>query len=354
MDSIRRKLYFLISVVAALALAGPAQATFPGVNGKIAVERGNETAESDIYVVDPDGTDEVNLTHNGGNNRVIAWSPDGSRVAFRSDGDGSDNYYDIFVAPADGSGPVRLTYLENAGNPAWSPDGASITFVNDYLYTIGADGTGLRRLSDLVRAEAPVWSPDGRKIVFKVDTVTRWDLYVVNRDGSGLRRLTDDADEFPAWPSFSPDGTRIVYATNRDPACTAYDCYTLYVMDADGTHERKLTEGPVFYATWAPDGSRIAFSSSRGYEFDVYTIAPDGTGEQRLTYTAASESPPQWSPDSTQLVFTRNNSVYVMNRDGTGERFLTFGGGQQWQSLPDKHAKRRCKAKKHRLRCKAR
>ena len=64
-------------------------------------------------------------------------------------------------------------------------------------------------------------------------------------------------------------------------------------MDADGTHGKEVDPRPRVYATWAPDGSRIAFSGTRGNDFDVYTIAPDGTGEQRLTYTAAGEYTPQ-------------------------------------------------------------
>ena len=99
-----------MALLVTLLLAEVAQATFPGANGKIAFERGNETAEHDIYAINPDGTGELNLTHNGSNNRQIAWSPDGSQIAFFSDGDGRDNYYDIHVARADGSGsPIRVT-----------------------------------------------------------------------------------------------------------------------------------------------------------------------------------------------------------------------------------------------------
>jgi Tol biopolymer transport system component len=352
LDLIRRTPYCLaVLVAAALALPASAQATFPGVNGKIAFERSTETAEHDIFAINPDGSGEINLTHNGANNRQIAWSPDGSRIAFFSDGDGSDNYYDIHVAAADGSGPVRITETGNAHTPAWSPDGQSIAFSDSYIYTVRPDGTGLRALTgaDLLYAEIPLWSPDGSKIVFQVSTQFGSDLYVVNRDGSGLRRVTDDADQSPQWPSFSPDGTRIAYLTSREPGCPTVECIALHVMNADGTNERKLTRDYVVYPTWSPDGSRISYTSSRAGQFDLYTIKPDGTGEQRLTNSVKGVYAPKWSPDSTQLVFQQDDSVFVINRDGSGERFVTVGGGPDWQRLPAVDPKRVCKDERRSL-----
>jgi Tol biopolymer transport system component len=330
--------------VAALVCAATAQAmTFPGANGKIAFERGNETAEHDIYAIDPDGSGEVNLTHNGSNNRQIAWSPDGSRVAFFSDGDGSDNYYDIHVAPVDGSGPVRLADTGNAHSPAWSPDGQSVAFSDGYLYVVHADGTGLRAVAG-PRTGSPFWSPDGTKIAFVADYGDRSDIYVVNADGSRLTRLTDDS-EFPGnWMSWSPDGTRIAYVAGR-----------LYVMNADGSNKRKLSDTDGFYPTWAPDGSKISFSALGAGVFQVFTINPDGTGETQVTNGTTSSYGPGWSPDSTQLVFERQSptfglDVYVINRDGTGERYVTVGEAPQWQSLPlPRDAKRLCKAARKRL-----
>ena len=187
-----------MALLVTLLLAEVAQATFPGANGKIAFERGNETAEHDIYAINSDGTGEINLTHNGSNNRQIAWSPDGSQIAFFSDGDGRDNYYDIHVARADGSGsPIRVSYTGNARQPAWSPDGRSIAFSDEFLYTVRPDGSGLRALTGTGRSGYPTWSPDGSKIAFAHTLGFGFasGIYVVNPDGSGLRRLTDDLDQ---------------------------------------------------------------------------------------------------------------------------------------------------------------
>ena len=241
-------------------LADVAQATFPGANGKIAFERGNETAEHDIYAINSDGTGEINLTHNGANNRQIAWSPDGSQIAFFSDGDGRDNYYDIHVARADGSGsPIRVSYTGNARQPAWSPDGRSIAFSDEFLYTVRPDGSGLRALTGTGRSGYPTWSPDGSKIAFAHTLGFGFvsGIYVVNPDGSGLRRLTDDLDQTNGIVSWSPDGSTIAYTSGRDPGCEDVSCLGIYLMNADGTNKRKLTDA-FGLPTWAPDGSKLA------------------------------------------------------------------------------------------------
>lgn len=350
-----RKLFsFLVLVAATLGPAATAQPTFPGANGKIAFERGNETAEHDIYAINPDGSGELNLTHNGSNNRQIAWSPDGSRIAFFSDGDGSDNYYNIHVAPVDGSGPVKLADTGSAQSPAWSPDGQSVAFSDEYLYIVHADGTGLHAVAG-PRVAIPFWSPDGTKIAFVADYGDRADIYAINADGSDLTRLTDNSDLPGNWMSWSPDGTRIVYMTGREFGCSYYGCNQLYVMNADGSNKRKLTDAESFFPNWAPDGSKIAFSKVSGGAIQVFTVSPDGTGETQVTNGTASNYAPGWSPDSTQLVFERQSptfslDVYVINRNGTGERYVTAGSGAQWQPLPlPVDAKKLCKAERKRL-----
>ena len=345
--------------LATLLLADVAQATFPGANGKIAFERGNETAEHDIYAINPDGSGELNLTHNGGNNRRIAWSPDGSQIAFFSDGDGRDNYYDIHVANADGSGsPIRVTYTGNANYPAWSPDGRSIAFADEFLYTVHSDGSGLRALTGTGRSESPSWSPDGSKIAFGHTDGFGFatNIYVVNPDGSGIRRLTDDLDRTNGMSSWSPDGSTIAYSSGRDPGCEGSGCLALYLMNPDGTNKRKLTDADAFQLSWAPDGSKLAFQDSRSGVPQIYTINADGTGETRITNSLKGNYGPEWSPDSSQLVFSRSSTpspgldVYVINRDGTGERFVTRGAGPQWQPIPlPRDPKRLCKAERHKL-----
>jgi Tol biopolymer transport system component len=339
---------------AALALINApfaAAFTFGGTNGKIAFERGNDTAEHDVYAVDPDGSHELNLTHNGSNNRQIAWAPDGSQVAFFSDGDGSDSYYDIHVAKSDGSGAVRVASTGNARQPAWSPDGRWIAFIDSVLYVVHPDGTGLRTLTR-ERTSYPAWSPDGSRISFTVGN----DIYVMNLDGSGLRRLTDELDSTNGLLAWSPDGTRIAYTTGRDFGCNFFGCVRLWVMNADGTNKRRVSTREASNPKWAPDGSKIAFQAWGDVSPQIYTVNPDGTGETLLTDSRYGDYGTEWSPDSSRLLVNRSRAgseseIWTVDRDGSDERFVATGDSGQWQPLlTGKAAKRFCKLQRRRLR----
>ena len=242
---------------------------------------------TDIYVVRPGGSAPTRLTTHPASDVEPAWSPDGSRIAFRSDRDGNA---EIYVMNADGMGVTRLTTDPAPDyHPAWSPDGSRIAFVterdgNAELYAMNADGTSPVRLtSHAAIDESPSWSPDGRTIAFRSDRDGNGEIYVMSGDGSGVVRLTrndvDDVD--PAW---SPDGTRLAFSrfvpTSGFSTCvTVEDDYRtmcrwdVLIMNADGsgatrmplpTEPETLRSGwwrSVFVAkdpAWSPDGRRIA------------------------------------------------------------------------------------------------
>jgi Tol biopolymer transport system component len=155
------------------------------------------------------------------------------------------------------------------------------------------------------------------------------EIFTMNSDGTGARRLTVNpgADQMPAW---SPDGTRIVWASVR-PGSPARE---LWIMNADGTDQRRLTDlgrNPGF-PHWSPDGARIAFHALRGDgDLDIYTINADGSYLRRLT-TTNSHQRPRWSPDGTRIAFTWWQTtapgtcctrIGIMNADGTGYRILS-------------------------------
>jgi len=148
----------------------------------------------------------MRLTHDPEEDLVPAWSPDGSRIAFQSNRTANN---EIYLMNADGSDMVNLTNAPNSGgfDPAWSPDGNGIVFVSDRdggpdIYMMDADGSGVTRLTEGPSHDwSPAWSTDGTKISFESDGDGRVGIYVMNADGTDLHKLIDTAGQAccPAW-----------------------------------------------------------------------------------------------------------------------------------------------------------
>src|SRR6266545_3430990 len=170
-------------------------------DGALSGNRGGFSPE--IYVMNADGSGQANLTHKARTDDLgPAWSPDGTKIAFASEGD-------IYVMNADGSGQTRLTHVNDFDvSPDWSPDGSKIAFVGGatdtgFIDVMNADGSGRRRLTNGGSDYFPDWSPDGTKIA-----------YHTGRTGQTNLARTLRSDDFePAW---SPDGTKIPFAGTLD------------------------------------------------------------------------------------------------------------------------------------------
>jgi TolB protein len=293
----------LAGLVLALLMAAPAQATFPGKNGRI-VFVSNRSGEWQLHSINPDGSGIRQITH------------------------------------LDASEPGSPG---NAFLPDVSPDGRRIVFSHDIggdvdLYVINTDGTGLTRLlDDPGRFDgAAHWSPNGQRIVFARSTPSGQLNQIVTmraHPGAAIKTLTTDLyDSF--FPEYTPDGRKIFFDSQIGGFVAA-----IWSMDANGHHQRRLTAPPLEagFSDIAPDGRSILFINHQNTALPtaLFRMAPDGTDITRLTDAGPlHDVQPVYSPDGTRIAFVSDRTtaatehdqdLYVMKPDGTSMTRIATG-----------------------------
>lgn len=370
----------------------PGAEYFPSLapDGKSLLYASRQRGNWDIYWRRIGGKNDVNLTKDSdANDTQPAFSPDGNRIAFRSERAPAGIY--LMEATGENTRPIS----DVGFNPAWSPDGQELVASSDRftepqtrslipspLWIINAT-TGVRRQLFAGDAVQPSWSPGGGRIAFwsmHVGSGQR-DIWTINTNGAEPVQVTND--EALDWnPIWSPDGKFLYFASNRggsmnfwrvpidqtsgkllgeaEPVTTPssysqhlsfsqngkqmayvqkFESVNLFQSDWDAEQEKivgsekAITQGGRFITSpdLSPDGAWFVYSSQGEKQEDLFLLAKDGTTRQ-LTNDGFNDRAPRWSPDSSRIAFYSDRSgrfeVWLINADGGGLQQVTYTSGQ--------------------------
>jgi|GEM_PF-436599 len=313
---------------------------------------------AEIYVINADGTGLTRITDSGTYDFKPIWSPDGTKILYRSRTKGGrlswDQDYALYACNADGTGHVKLGEAY-CYDPVWSPDGEKVVFVsnkdgNYEIYVAYADGNGTFRLTNnKVKDKEPSWSPDGEKILFISDNLP----YIMDPDGGNLEQLIVDKG-FYEKPKWSPDGKHIAFFVTGGEFGQLKG---LVVMDYE-TREVELLDGAssAIYSIighdffWSPDGSKIAMSrdlkrtsGDDTYRFHVVAFEVD---TKKVIFNEGFSSNEnhyylEWSSDNVHFLFRIKRFIIIVNTQDNigkkGKKYYIFEPAGLFRDYSDPH-----------------
>jgi Tol biopolymer transport system component len=325
-------------------------------------DRGNSRGVYDIFVMNTDGTDIVNLTNTpdvaehhpawspngtmiaylsgaqgstevyvmnnvGGNKRNVSntpsadekglvWSPDSTRLAFLSDRDDVEGIYDVFVVNSNGTGLTNLTHSTDSDEWSldWSPNSTKIVYLADlslqsgllgHIITMNADGTNKTTISTNNGFNlSPAWSPNGSKIAFIIPGFTSRALVMVDPDGANRTFITETG--LIRWVmegfQWNATGTKIAFL-GQEASSSSVNLFVINVANGNFTNVTKDVPGvstPFETVSWSADNTKLVYDENMGLQRgDISIIDITGTGYTNLTNSNSDDDRwPDWSPVS--------------------------------------------------------
>lgn len=273
--------------------------------------------------------------------------PLSGEIAFSSDKDGDS---EIYLMNADGTSLRQLTENEGVDYPSsWSPDGRKLAFVSDrtgkreiYVMTVDGSDSVIQLTDGPGRNRKPLWSPNGQKIAFYSWSDGDGEIFVMDPDGTNLIQLTNNDDRESVY-SWSPDSQKLAFS--RTPNSIFDSDSEIFVMKADGSNTIQLTDNDTFDSSpaWSPDGKTIAFDSrsatatwvktgkythAQYFDSNIYLMNADGSDVIQLTYDNLSTGV-SWSTDGEYITFVYGDfhpnfktEIHIMDTNGSRRRTL--------------------------------
>ena len=275
------------------------------------------------------------LTNDMAQDGFPSWSPDGSSIVFsRYGGDTAPEKNGLWLVSPDGGEPSQLTHFLGE-HPDWSPDGHYIAFDGDFGNTIqlvsASGGAPVRIVPESIPVERggqPKWSPDGSRIAFKEGP----NLWVLEVSTGRFGKVFSDPDRLPIANDWSLDGNEIYVSLREGPESRNW---SIWVISVSGQGQRRLTpeqESTYRYAALSPDGSLLAVVWCEERNCDLWIMASTGGPRVQITSHPSYDDGPSWSPDGTRIAFVSTRSgnfdIWTVDVDTARVRALLRRPGQ--------------------------